>query len=105
LRTWAVGVGFHALHWNILSWFGFCTDVLRGFLFGRAVRFVAGGFMLWLERSDVERCIGGWVCDVVTSRYLAFFGGLCVRATGGLVMRLGVGEGVRSFAGCCCGRE
>ena len=34
LRVWSVGEGFHALHWNILSWFGFCTRVWRGFLFG-----------------------------------------------------------------------
>ena len=33
LRTWAVGDGFHGLHWNMLSWFGFCTKVFRGFLF------------------------------------------------------------------------
>ena len=32
LRTWADGEGFHALHWDMLSWFGFCTRVLRGFL-------------------------------------------------------------------------
>ena len=34
LRVWADGEGFHALHWNMLSWFGFCTRVLQGFLFG-----------------------------------------------------------------------
>jgi len=34
LRVWSVGEGFHALHWNMLSWFGFCTRVLLGFLFG-----------------------------------------------------------------------
>ena len=82
LRTWAVGEGFHALHWNMLSWFGFCTRVLRGFLFGLVVRVVAGGFMLWLGRSDVERGIGGWVCGVVASCCLAFFGGLCDEARG-----------------------
>ena len=40
--------GFHALHWNILSWFEFFNRVLRGFLFGRGERVVVGGFMLWL---------------------------------------------------------
>jgi len=45
LRTWADGEGFHALHWNMLSWFGFYTRVLRGFLFGWVERVVAGGFM------------------------------------------------------------
>ena len=83
LKTWAVGEGFHALHWNMLSWFVFCSRVLRGFLFGRVVRVVFGGIMLWMERSDVGRVIGGWVCGLVTSRCLAFFGGLCVRARGG----------------------
>jgi hypothetical protein len=82
LRTWAVGDGFHDLHWNMLSWFGFCARVLRGFLFGWVERVVAGGFMLWLGRSDVERGIGGWVCGVVASCCLAFFGGLCDEARG-----------------------
>ena len=48
LRTWVVGEGIHAMHWNMLSWFGFCTKVLRGFISGRVVRVVIGGFMLWL---------------------------------------------------------
>ena len=34
LRTYVVGDGFHALHWNMLSWFGCCTNVFLGFLFG-----------------------------------------------------------------------
>ena len=32
-RAGAEGGGFHALHWNMLSWFEFFTRVLRGFLF------------------------------------------------------------------------
>ena len=83
LRTWAVGEGFHALHCNMLRWFGFCTRVLRGFLFVWVERVVAGGFMLWMGRSDGERGIGGWVCGVVASYCLAFFGGLCDGARGG----------------------
>ena len=103
LRTWSVGEGFHALHWNMLSWFVFCPTVLRGFLFGREVRVVSGGVILWMKRSDVGRGIGGWVCGLVTTRCLAFFGGLCVRARRWrVVLELGMGKGVRSFAGCCC---
>ena len=58
LRTWADGEGFHALHWNMFRWLGFCTRVLRDFLFGWVERVVAGGFVLWLGRLDVERGIG-----------------------------------------------
>ena len=83
MRTWAVGEGFHALHWNMLSCFVFCTRVLRGFLFGWVVRVVAGGFMLWLGRPDVERGIGGWMCGVLVSYCLASFGRLCDGARGG----------------------
>ncbi len=50
LKTWVDGEGFHARHWNMLSWFGFCIEVLRCFLFGCGVRVVTGGFMLWLGR-------------------------------------------------------
>jgi hypothetical protein len=82
-RTWAVGEEFQILHWNMLNWFVLCSTVLRGYLFGRAVRVVPGGVMLWMERSDVGRVIGGWVCGLVTSRCLVFFGGFCVRARGG----------------------
>ena len=83
MGTWAVGEGFHALHWNMLSWFGFCTTVLRGFLFGRVVRVVSESLMFCMGRSDVGRGIDGWMCDVVTFRCLSFIGGLCVRARGG----------------------
>ena len=48
LRTWSVGEGFHALYWNMLSWFVFCSTVLRGFLSGREVRVVSGGVILWM---------------------------------------------------------
>ena len=34
LRACVVGDWFHTLHWNILSWFGCCTNVFRSFLFG-----------------------------------------------------------------------
>ncbi len=83
MGTWADGEGFHALHWNMLSWFGFCTRVLRGFLFGWVEGVVAGGFMSWLGRSVVKRGIGEWVCGVVAAYCLAFFGGLCDGARGG----------------------
>ena len=33
-RAGAEGGGFHALHWNMLSWLEFFTRLLRGFLFG-----------------------------------------------------------------------
>jgi len=46
--TWAIGEGFHARHWNMLSWLGLCIKVLRGFLIACGVRVVTGGFMLWL---------------------------------------------------------
>jgi hypothetical protein len=52
-------------------------------VFERVVRDAFRGVMLWMERSDVGRVIGGWVCELVTYRWLAFFGGLCVRARGG----------------------
>jgi hypothetical protein len=65
---------------------------------------MSGGVILWMERSDVGRGIGGWLCGLVTSRCLAFFGGLCARASEGreVALELGMGEGVRSFAGGCC---
>ena len=46
LRTSAIGDGFHALHWNMLSWSGCCTKVLRCFLLGWVIRVVVGGCML-----------------------------------------------------------
>ena len=46
LRTWSVGEGFHALHSNMLSWYVFCSTVLRGFLFGREGRVLARGVIL-----------------------------------------------------------
>ena len=76
MRTWAGCEGFHALHWNMLSWLGFCIRVLRGFLFGWVERVVAGRFMPWLGRAVVERGGGGWVCGMVAAYCLAFFGGL-----------------------------
>ena len=42
LITWAVGDEFHALHWNMLSWFGCCTRVLRSFLLGWVERVIFG---------------------------------------------------------------
>ena len=90
LRTWAAGDGFHALHWNMLSLFGFCTKMLRGFFFGCVVRVVAGGCMLWLGRSGVDRFVGRWVCGVLTSRCLAFSADFV----------LGREEGVGNGVGC-----
>ena len=83
LRTWADGEGFHALHWNMLSWFGFCTKVLRGFLFGWVERVVAVCFMLWLGRAVIKRGICGWVCESVAAYRLVFFGGLFDGSRGG----------------------
>ena len=82
MRTWAVGEGFHALHWNMLGWFGVCTRMVRGLLFRWVVRVVAGDFMLWLGRSNVDRGIGGWVCGAMASCCLVFFDGLCDGAGG-----------------------
>ena len=48
LRTWADGVGFHALHWNMLSWFEVRATVLRGILFGWVGRVVVRGVTPWL---------------------------------------------------------
>jgi hypothetical protein len=45
-RACIAGDGFHALHWNMLSWFGGCINVLRGFLFGWGERDVVGGWIL-----------------------------------------------------------
>ena len=59
LRTWADGEGCHALHWNMLSWFGFCTMVFRGLVFGWVERVLAGGFMPWLGRAVDKRGVGG----------------------------------------------
>ena len=52
--TWAVGEGFHNLHLNMLSWFGICTMVLRGFFFAWVERVLAGGFMPWMGRAVVS---------------------------------------------------
>ena len=38
-----VGDGFHALHWNMFSWFGCRSHVLRGFLVRWVGRDVVGG--------------------------------------------------------------
>ncbi len=83
MRTWAGGEGFHALLWNMSSWFAFCTRVLRDFLFGWVERVVAGGFMPWLGRAVVKRGVGGWVCGMVAAFCLAFFGGLFDGSKGG----------------------
>ena len=60
LRMWSVGEGFHVRHWNMMSWFGLCTRVLRGFLFWWVERVVAGGFISLLGRSIVKRVMGEW---------------------------------------------
>ncbi len=83
LRAWGDGEGFHDLHWNMLSWFGFCARVLRGFLFGLVERVVAGGFMSRLGRAVVKRGIGVWVCELVAAYRLVFFGGLFDGSRGG----------------------
>jgi len=54
LRPFVVGDGFHALHWNMLSWLevGRCTWVLRGLRRQWVVRDVSGGCMLVLLRME-----------------------------------------------------
>ena len=52
-RACVVGDGFHALHWNMFSWFGCCINVFRGFLFAWVVRDVVGGWILCLGRFGV----------------------------------------------------
>ena len=83
LRTWADGEGFHALHWNMLSWSVICNVVFRGFLLGWVERVAAGDFMLWLGRAVVERSIGERVCGALGACCLAFFGGLFGGSGGG----------------------
>jgi hypothetical protein len=57
--------------------------VLRGFLFGRVERVVAGGFMPWLGRVVVKSGIGGRVYGMVGACGLAFFGELFGGSGGG----------------------
>ena len=73
-RTCSEGEGFHALHWNMLSWLGVCIVVLRVFLFGCADRVVVWGFTTGLGRAVDERGIFGMVWGVVGACCLAFFG-------------------------------
>jgi hypothetical protein len=73
-RMCSDGEEYHALHWNMLSWFGVCTVVLRVFLFGCAERVVAWGFASGLGRAVVEHGIFGLMCGVVRACCLAFFG-------------------------------
>ena len=82
-RACTDGEGFHALHWNMLSWLGACIMVLRGLFFGWAERVVAWGFTSWLGQAVVERGIVGLVCGVVGARCLAFFGRLLGGSDGG----------------------
>ena len=58
LRTWAVGDGFQTLHWNVLSWFGCCSEVLRVFRLRWVVRVVVGGCMLGLGRAGAVCFVG-----------------------------------------------
>ena len=82
-RACMVGDGFHALHWNMLSWVGCCIGVFRGFHFGWVVRDVVGGLILWLGRFGVGWVLGEWVSGVGKSRSLGFFGGFCDSMGGG----------------------
>ena len=83
LRACMVGDGFHALHWNMLNWFGCFINVFRGFLFGWVVRDVVGGWILCLGLFGVGWVLGGWVSVVSKSHSLAFFGGCCGSTGGG----------------------
>ena len=82
-RACMAGDGFHALHWNMFSWFGGCINVLRGFLFGWGRRDVVGGWILCLERFGVGWVLGEWVSRVGRSRSLGFFEGFCGSMDGG----------------------
>ena len=89
--TWAVGDGFQDLHWNMLSWFGCCTKVLRCFLLRCVVRVVVRGCMLCLGRAGVAGFVGEYVCGVVASRCRAFFGGFVLRRGKRVDKRVGCG--------------
>ena len=82
-RACIAGDGFHALHWNMFSWFGCRSNVLRGFLFGWVERDVVGGWILCLGRFGVGWVLGEWVSRVGRSRSLGFFGGFCDSMGGG----------------------
>ena len=71
-----VGEGFHALHWNMFSWFGGCIDGLRSFLFGCVGR-VVGGWILCFGRVGVVWVEGRWGSRAGESHSLGFFGGCC----------------------------
>ncbi len=75
-RACMVGEGFHALHWNMLSWFSCCINGLRGFIFG-CVRRDVGGWILCFERVRVGWVMGRWGSRMGESHSLGFFGGCC----------------------------
>ena len=83
LRAFMVGDGFHALHWNMFSWFGCFVWVLRGFFFGWVERDVGGGWGLCPGRVVVGWVLGGWGSMVCGSDTLGFFGGFCDSIGGG----------------------
>ena len=76
-RACLVGDGFHALHWNMFSWFGCRSNVLRGFLFRWVGRDVVGGWILSIGRTGVGWVLSKWVSRVGRSHCLGFFGGFC----------------------------
>jgi hypothetical protein len=76
-RVCLVGGGFHALHWNMFSWFGCRSNVLRGFLFRWVGRDVVGGWILCIGRTGVGWVLSEWVSRVGRSHCLGFFGGFC----------------------------
>ena len=59
LRTCAVGDGFHALHWKMLSWLGCGTNVLRCLRLMFLALDVFGGWSLCFVGFGVERVASG----------------------------------------------
>ena len=75
LRACAIGDGFQALHWNMLSCLCFWVGVLLCLVVVCILRGDVGGLSLCLESFGVVRVVGVGVCGMLVALCLAFFFG------------------------------
>ena len=73
LRACAVGDGFHALHWYMLSCLWCCAVGSRCLAVVCILRSDVGGLVLRLEGFSVVRVVGLGVCGMLVALCLAFF--------------------------------